>query len=607
MDLMVLGPQFSPEVERAHPYQPLAQYNETPPPPPPLGTKNEVLDQAGQQNRWLFILNSIAILIHFIMFCISLDRWINLRVKPEYLLKRDSLLVVGRPIPNSTLDRAVRGFMPEKNDIARNPSPPAPVLQLQSHLTGERWAYWDRESDIVQGKRSVCRDWRTASSNLGITVMFPEGSSCTRENATAIIKEGTNLFDRSCLPLLGNTSWKNANTTTLLGLNDTDTTIQDQCSVAKPTTLSFISNSTYNLTVEMWNYPRDSGGKIDIGVCTLMFFLLSATFQLFTFLATPYSYLFDDARYTDAAQHRWLAAGDRAAILRELRFNWLRFIEYTFSGSLVLITVAVISGIVDQDLIACMFGLSAVCMLCGLVAEICLRLANVLPCMARQLPGQVSKDALSGTLQDIIFDTQNLNSIDPHTDRMKKTLDDLSGEIYRLLANSPSINALSGTIRSLKNDLTNIQADANSLRQSIHQKAYSTQLAVDRTFDNIDHANESLQLLPLCRNWVALASFLSHAIGWICIAFPLYLIRDKYSSWWNPCNAETLRLNFQLWRVIKDVTGMPTPIGDPGDDMFVPPDFVQVRFRNISPVISHCEPYHPLLYNFIIHRNNHPR
>ena len=60
-----------------------------------------------------------------------------------------------------------------------------------------------------------------------------------------------------------------------------------------------------------------------------------------------------------------------------LTFNYYRFIEYTFSGSLVLATVALVSGIYDLELLLCILLLSGACMLLGLVAEFAMRCYTV--------------------------------------------------------------------------------------------------------------------------------------------------------------------------------------------------------------------------------------
>lgn len=70
-----------------------------------------------------------------------------------------------------------------------------------------------------------------------------------------------------------------------------------------------------------------------------------------------------------------------------LAFNALRFVEYTFSGSLVLVTIGMIAGIVDVELLSCIFLLSASCMLMGLVAEYCMRGRVALKAIEKNLPG----------------------------------------------------------------------------------------------------------------------------------------------------------------------------------------------------------------------------
>ncbi len=87
----------------------------------------------------------------------------------------------------------------------------------------------------------------------------------------------------------------------------------------------------------------------------------------------------DNAGYAEALRivddHGKLA---KPYLARELHFNWWRFVEYSASGSLVLITIALLAGIVDMELLVCMFFMAATCMLLGIVAEFALRAKNVL-------------------------------------------------------------------------------------------------------------------------------------------------------------------------------------------------------------------------------------
>jgi hypothetical protein len=87
----------------------------------------------------------------------------------------------------------------------------------------------------------------------------------------------------------------------------------------------------------------------------------------------------DNERYAEALgivdDH---GKGAKPYLARELHFNWWRFVEYSASGSLVLITIALLAGIVDVELLVCMFFMAATCMLLGIVAEFALRAKNVL-------------------------------------------------------------------------------------------------------------------------------------------------------------------------------------------------------------------------------------
>jgi hypothetical protein len=86
----------------------------------------------------------------------------------------------------------------------------------------------------------------------------------------------------------------------------------------------------------------------------------------------------DDAHQSNEAKRMDDTDSFKFFMARELHFNWWRFVEYSGSGSLVLITIALLSGIVDVELLVCIFVLAATCMLLGIVAEFALRARNVL-------------------------------------------------------------------------------------------------------------------------------------------------------------------------------------------------------------------------------------
>ena len=154
---------------------------------------------------------------------------------------------------------------------------------------------------------------------------------------------------------------------------------------------------------------QDSGYSIDLAWCVMGFFLLSFAFQLAVSLMSTcrsgYSNIFqsqepDDETYESRFAGKILDSTSGvgrvdpkyfADVTRwcsdMLAFNSLRFVEYTFSGSLVLVTIGMIAGIIDVELLACMFLLSASCMMMGLVAEYCMRGRVALKAIERNLPG----------------------------------------------------------------------------------------------------------------------------------------------------------------------------------------------------------------------------
>jgi hypothetical protein len=168
--------------------------------------------------------------------------------------------------------------------------------------------------------------------------------------------------------------------------------LYETCDAAPPNMLDFTGSE--NFAVEMWTYPKNSGISIDLGWCVAAFFMLSFLFQAGlevislsnNFRALRYSEMFDNQNPSDSQHQAEMEAAlngndpVKFAILLavELHCNWWRFVEYTFSGSLVLVTIALLAGIVDVEVLVCIFFLAATCMLAGLVAEFALRARNAL-------------------------------------------------------------------------------------------------------------------------------------------------------------------------------------------------------------------------------------
>lgn len=144
---------------------------------------------------------------------------------------------------------------------------------------------------------------------------------------------------------------------------------------------------------------------MDLAWCVVTFFALSFVFQLgisvYSWVAkSGYYAIFhndENGKDTDAdtVQFKAFLASEPDEVKKLawaddiLRFNWARFVEYTFSGSLVLCTISLIAGIADYEMLMCIFMLSASCMLMGLGAEYCMRISFSLKMLANILDTKV--------------------------------------------------------------------------------------------------------------------------------------------------------------------------------------------------------------------------
>lgn len=87
-----------------------------------------------------------------------------------------------------------------------------------------------------------------------------------------------------------------------------------------------------------------------------------------------YGEIFKDKEDDDVPfQMHWSADVKEQWYRRMLYFNWLRFVEYSLSGTDVLFVIALISGIVDYETLLLICTLSFSCMILGLIAEWALR------------------------------------------------------------------------------------------------------------------------------------------------------------------------------------------------------------------------------------------
>lgn len=237
------------------------------------------------------------------------------------------------------------------------------------------------------------------------------------------------------------------------------------CSFAKPNMLNFTISSSENTVLQTWVYPKNADTSISLKLCVQAFFAMSFAFQItvtlisnfpekyeignFMVLPRGYADIFmnpepDDMKlyeYLEGRSEKWNAITRWCSQM--LSFNVLRFFEYSVSGSLVLMIIALVSGINDVELLMSIYLLAFCCMIFGLVAEYSMRGYTVL--------NQLQKYAFGSS---------------------------------------------------------------------------TTANTMESTFNYI---------LGIMENQLRVVSYVSHAVAWVCILVPWYIIYMHYQGWWDQC------------------------------------------------------------------------
>lgn len=196
--------------------------------------------------------------------------------------------------------------------------------------------------------------------------------------------------------------------------------LNQECGVADNNVLRFNDDrsSTGKTELETYTVPKNADLFVDPRLCVLMFHLLSFLFQSFVELVTLFSrpgktwlggfnwknILWDKNPYLIVENTASPDADLRVQAFQHiLSCNWLRFVEYSASGSLVLFTAALFSGVYDAEILILMFVAAAVCMVLGIVCEFCLRAWDVLNYMTQRelMPFMNQGAALKSVIVDI--------------------------------------------------------------------------------------------------------------------------------------------------------------------------------------------------------------
>jgi hypothetical protein len=179
------------------------------------------------------------------------------------------------------------------------------------------------------------------------------------------------------------------------------------------------------------------------------------------------------------------------------------------SGSLVLFTAAVFAGVYDAELLTCMFVMTAVCMLLGIVSEFCLR-AHL---------------AMTYTISLVKINTYIDDNGRPQPSILDRELPQEPEE-----SSLRSFDLITGPqVCSVRRRLTPISpflrkkgdTQVESLDDVLHPKKYAITILNSITENSLDK--------------IRLAALYSHVLGWICILVPWIIVMIRYSAWKEPC------------------------------------------------------------------------
>jgi hypothetical protein len=292
-------------------------------------------------------------------------------------------------------------------------------------------------------------------------------------------------------------------------LGDPGTTLRETCGIANPNSLNYARGM--NITMNAWTYPRDAGIPLYLGGMVAAFFGLSFIFQLFASLYFDnYKSIFPVDR-SDNQQHIIVEAltppygevigeSDKASALAdELNFNWVRFVEYSWSASLMLVAQALLVGVVDVHILLCMFAMCFGCMILGIAAECNLRMLNVWRRIERHIP----------------------ESLDAGTQYEK--------------------NEYTGFMRKIKSRF---------------------------------------------KNYLRYAALVSHTVAWILVIVPIAIIWARFNSWYDACEAPSLRVDQEWLNLLtpNQTEPMRQSVKESIERNGKPPDFVRVRKIHTCPV-----------------------
>lgn len=318
----------------------------------------------------LKICNAVAVGIHIIMFIACLARFGEGRLEFETKYDRSQLIFV--PRRETALEKGLISFQNNMTDARAASCDNISAVQLNEAYNTTRWADF-----FAGGRLSVAEALNRGLASIKV--------SRPASNESSFVK---NPFLQLNSPYTGN-KWADWD-------KEGGATIADKCPpLAKPTRLDFVRDpgNESMWEAEIWTYPADANYRVQFKWIAIGFFTCSWFFQIINHIMYD-KWLFDMEGLDDGSQFDIITLNCKSEIQRtthglvgqvrsevmisDLRFNFMRFIEYSLSGTLVLLSMALVSGIVDKDILTCITVMSGVCMLLGITGEAMLRVSNIL-------------------------------------------------------------------------------------------------------------------------------------------------------------------------------------------------------------------------------------
>lgn len=161
--------------------------------------------------------------------------------------------------------------------------------------------------------------------------------------------------------------------------------------------------------------------------------------------------------------------------------NYLRYVEYSFSASCMILAICMFAGITDADTLACIVALTWACMMCGWVAEQCLRAYQCLDFMILYKFAEVKQ---AEGVRDAGANPQNIQ--------------------WSLVPPAPSPAYNPGSAAA---GVPQTEIDLSTLAH--------------------------LKGLEYLRSTCYQGGCIAHFIGWVCIIIPWFIIWGRYSQWFE--------------------------------------------------------------------------